>query len=69
MTEQDTRSLLTRHGQGHVMKFWDRLNETERAALLAQIGRLDFDSLARMQALLKAPPETAGGNPTAPHVI
>ncbi|MBO7655115.1 MAG: UDPGP type 1 family protein [Kiritimatiellae bacterium] len=69
MTEQDARSLLAQHGQSHVMKFWDRLNEAERAALLAQIERLDFDSLARMQTLLNAPVETAGGNPTAPHVI
>jgi UDP-N-acetylglucosamine/UDP-N-acetylgalactosamine diphosphorylase len=39
--------------QEHVLAFWDRLTEKQRAGLLRQIEDLDFDALDRMQAVLQ----------------
>jgi UDP-N-acetylglucosamine/UDP-N-acetylgalactosamine diphosphorylase len=53
LTYDDAKRLLDRHEQGHVLRFWDRLDEAGRAALLAQIETLEFDSIARMRAMLR----------------
>ncbi len=39
------RRVLKKHGQGHLLAFWDQLDVTGRQNLLAQIQQLDFDQL------------------------
>lgn len=46
------KALLAKHGQDHVFKFWDKLNESEKSGLLAQIESLDFPSIERMKKAL-----------------
>jgi len=59
MTYAKAESELIRHGQAHLLRFWERLNEAQRGALLAQIASLDFAGIGRMRALL-ASRESAG---------
>ncbi|MEI7879797.1 MAG: UDPGP type 1 family protein [bacterium] len=54
MNYQEAKLVLDQYGQGHVLKFWDCLNAARQAALLSQIGALDFKAIARIQGLLKA---------------
>lgn len=71
MTFEQAKELLERHGQGHVLKFWDRLDEGCRAQLLDQIAGLDFASIARMRTMLRdrvAAPVIAE-EPQAPDVV
>jgi UDP-N-acetylglucosamine/UDP-N-acetylgalactosamine diphosphorylase len=44
----DLRQVLARHGQEHVLAFWDELREEERAVLEAEIRALDFSLLERL---------------------
>ncbi len=53
MTDTEAKELLQRHGQGHLLRFWERLDEAARTALLAQIATLDFASIGRMRHMLK----------------
>ena len=69
MNYEEAKVLLEKNGQAQVLRFWDRLGEGERQALLAQIGQLDFESLERMKALLDAPAEAVTGEMTAPDVV
>ncbi len=70
MTFEQAKQRLEAHGQGHVLKFWDRLGAVEREALLAQVAELDFPSIARMQALLSAKhAAVAAADPEPPEVI
>jgi len=48
------KKLLDEHGQGDVLRFWDRLDEGQRKSLLAQVEDLDFTSLGRMGRMLEA---------------
>ena len=66
MNHQEASALLSAHGQSHLLAFWDRLDEPSRTSLLAQIEALDFDAIARMQALLRHPPEAAAAGAMAP---
>jgi UDP-N-acetylglucosamine/UDP-N-acetylgalactosamine diphosphorylase len=45
MTAENTRKLLKKHRQGHVLTFWDELDPTQKRNLLAQIERLDFSKI------------------------
>lgn len=47
------RTLLEKEGQAHVLRFWDKLADAEKAALDAQISKLDFASIARMRKMLE----------------
>jgi len=47
-------AALERQGQGHVLRFWDRLDAAARGALLRQVAALDFASLERMRQTLAA---------------
>lgn len=69
MTEKQAKEILAQHGQEHVLRFWDKLDKKGKTALLKQIAGLDFESLGRMQALLKTPPAAVGGDMKAPHVV
>ena len=45
MTHKDLENaekLLKKHGQSHLLAFWERLNAPQRQNLLAQIQQLDF---------------------------
>jgi UDP-N-acetylglucosamine/UDP-N-acetylgalactosamine diphosphorylase len=48
----ELRQRLREHGQEHVLAFWERLTEEQRAGLAAQIESLDFGQIAALQALL-----------------
>jgi UDP-N-acetylglucosamine/UDP-N-acetylgalactosamine diphosphorylase len=51
LTVPDTlRHQLTRHGQEHVLAFWERLDDTERRVLLEQLTALDLDGLSQLYA-------------------
>lgn len=70
MTVDQAKQVLERYGQGHVLRFWDILDEGARAQLLDQVAGLDFESLGRMQALLKAKATPAASSePVAPDVV
>ena len=42
---QELSELLKRHGQGHLLAFWEELDESGRLNLLSQIERLDFSGI------------------------
>ena len=71
MTYEEAESLLKQHGQAHVLRFWKKLDETERQALLAQIASLDFAAIARMQGLLQHHGEqtASGGSDFEPATV
>ena len=52
LSYDEAKQKMAQHGQDHVLRFWDRLDEQQRAGLLTQIADLDLDALARMRALL-----------------
>ena len=39
------RTTLESHGQGHLLAFWDELDEARQASLLTQLQDIDFDQL------------------------
>src|SRR5262245_41284561 len=39
---------LERHGQSHLLKWWNDLNETERNRLSREIAAIDFEQLGRL---------------------
>jgi UDP-N-acetylglucosamine/UDP-N-acetylgalactosamine diphosphorylase len=44
----DLKTRLRAHGQEHVLAWWDRLNDAERAALVEQLQALDLDRLHQL---------------------
>ena len=52
MTLLEAQSILSANRQEHILKFWDRLSNSEQDCLLKQIESLDFDVIAKMQSLL-----------------
>ncbi len=49
MTDKSRLSdLLSKYGQEHLLTFWDKLDEGQRAELAADIGRIDFALFARV---------------------
>lgn len=54
MTYEGAKKLLSENGQEHVLRFWDRLNDAEKASLLAQVEELDFSSIAKQKEILAA---------------
>ncbi|MGI5868317.1 MAG: UTP--glucose-1-phosphate uridylyltransferase [Kiritimatiellia bacterium] len=61
MRYEDAVKILSENDQSHLLKFWDRLDETQRQSLLGQIADLDFTALAEMRKALAAhlTPKTA----------
>lgn len=43
----DIVRCLAQAGQGHVLKFWDQLDDAGRRALLEQVGAIDWDAVPR----------------------
>ena len=52
MTVEEAREILAKHGQSHVLAFYDKLQPHEQGALLEQIASMDFGALTQMQAKL-----------------
>lgn len=46
MNYTEAKALVEQYGQQHLLKFWDELNEAERAGLLAQIASVDWSLLS-----------------------
>ncbi len=70
MTFEQAQEALSKHGQGHVLKYWERLDEGARAQLLEQVATLDFESIGRMQALLNTKgAAAAAAEPSAADVV
>ena len=66
MNYTEALAHLSAYGQSHVLAFWDRLDEPSRASLLKQVEALDFNAIARMQDLLRNPPEAAAAGAMVP---
>ena len=49
------RSRYERHGQGHVFRFWDRLDAGERRELLEQAAGIDLPAVLRALASARQP--------------
>jgi UDP-N-acetylglucosamine/UDP-N-acetylgalactosamine diphosphorylase len=48
----DLRARLAPHGQEQLLRFWDELDEPERAQLAAEIGEIDLDLVDKLVAHL-----------------
>lgn len=57
---------LARHGQDHVLRFWDELDADGRAQLAEQLGRLDLDRLDDLVARLVVGPGIEDSQPIDP---
>lgn len=42
---ESLKESLTRHGQEHLLRFWDELNEAERKQLISDIQELNLDEV------------------------
>jgi len=42
------RAAAEAHGQGHIFRFWDRLDERGAASLLEQVAKVDFGLVERL---------------------
>jgi len=54
MTYEEMRLALAEHGQEHVLRFWDSLDEEQQHGLLAQVERIDLDNVDRLGKMLRA---------------
>ena len=54
MTYEQAQSILNEAGQSHVLAFWDRLDESARTSLLAQVADIDFAAVAQLRGVLAA---------------
>src|SRR3954463_13523379 len=66
------RQRLARHGQEHVLRFWDELDEEGRARLAGQLETLDLDQLdALIEELVRgeAAPPAAPASAEEPPVV
>ncbi len=43
---------LNQHGQSHLLRWWEELNDDEQARLAAEVASIDFDQLDRLIAEL-----------------
>ena len=69
MNYAEAEKVLNGCGQGHVLSGWAKLSKKDRAALLAQIARIDKKDVARCRAALSAPSAAAAnGGGVAPKV-
>lgn len=62
----DLRKRLQRHGQEHVLQNWDRLNASQRAALVNQLSRIDLEEISRLYASRDKPTAVPGADRLAP---
>ncbi len=52
MTYEEARGALAEIGQDQVFAFWDKLNASEREALLAQVSRIAWSDVAMLRRVL-----------------
>ncbi len=45
---EELRSLAEKHGQGHIFRWWDDLDDAQRRELLEQVSEIDFPLLERL---------------------
>jgi UDP-N-acetylglucosamine/UDP-N-acetylgalactosamine diphosphorylase len=64
MTHSEALSLLSRHGQSHLLRFWDELGASQRASLLSDIASIDFDLVAKLHRDLVLNPAHAAAGTT-----
>lgn len=60
LSYEDAKRITGKHGQSHVLRFWDRLDDGVRRELLEQIVDIDFDMIARMRDMLSDSGTAAG---------
>jgi len=63
MTLEAAREKLAQMGQEHVLAFYETLPDEGKAALLEQIGRIDVEAIAQMQAKLAEDQAAGPGGP------
>ena len=58
MIQTDWREELERHGQSHVLRFWDELDQERKRLLQSQIAQIDFGLVERLTRdwILSTPP-------------
>jgi len=44
----DAKKILNRYGQGHILEYWNELEESERTELLSQIELVDFSVIEKL---------------------
>ena len=49
MTLSETKEILKKYGQEHLLKYYDQLDEKQRRSLIAQIEGIDFDLLRHIE--------------------
>jgi UDP-N-acetylglucosamine pyrophosphorylase len=59
MTHASALSLLARHNQSHLLRFWDELDDAGKSSLLSEIASIDFEQVARLHRELVLNPATA----------
>jgi UDP-N-acetylglucosamine/UDP-N-acetylgalactosamine diphosphorylase len=48
LSESDARDRLEQNNQEHILRFWDKLDQSQRDMLLAQIDTIDFKLMNRL---------------------
>lgn len=66
MNLEAIRRTLREHGQEHLLAFWERLDDVQRARLLRQITELDWAVVDRMRTLAQEPAPAGGGSALPP---
>ncbi len=62
-----TREELEKHGQSHLLRFYDELSDRQRAVLLEQLSAVRFDQMDELIAqYVKQPPSLSLGGKIAP---
>ncbi len=69
MNHSTALSLLERHGQSHLLRFWDELDDAARATLLAEIAEIDFELVDTLHRDLVTAPPAAPSAPDAPATL
>jgi UDP-N-acetylglucosamine/UDP-N-acetylgalactosamine diphosphorylase len=67
----ELRAMLARHGQEHLLRFWDELGDPERARLTADVAEIDLDLVDGLVASLleRGDSPAALGDVQAPEVV
>ena len=50
MTYEEARAKMSAIGQEHVFRYYDELSDTQKAALIQQVGETDFAVLGRIDS-------------------
>ena len=68
---ESIRRVLADHGQSHVLRFFDELDEDRQAALTEQVAGIDFDELDELidRHVRNVPPPVGAGEIAPPQVL